>query len=314
MLLKGTRGSLLRSIDKTVDGKVFLKLDAENLSAWNVCMQGVEEHLRLAVYPDDHTLVFRGEEQTLTFSDPWLKFKDGQLTRNVLDLPCKASLAYVERCQAKFTPKNVTPGIKKRAHSNVSSDGTLTTTSTTTTQFTAERRVAVTEVAIDLTEEDGKPASSPNHKVQIIEQRVFHANTSPVSSMEGSATLSANAASPKSARMQQLERRVEAHDVRLTAIQTSVCDLDTKIVSQHQETSFHFRKFHEMLNHIHEQIVAGVAKAAPAQTEQLTVVDEELPDEDRYEEGAFNPIQHQYDWHQTWKEKLRRKVSVLTIT
>ena len=297
MLLKGVRGPLFRSMDKTVDGKVFLKLDVVNIGAWGVCKDKIAEHLRMSVHPDDHALVFSEDTQDLNFSEPWMKFKDGQLARNVIDLPSKASVDYANRCHAKFA--NQTPqGIKKRAHSNVSESTTTTATSDST--ISTNGRVSI--AAIDLTSADQNSAASPNHKVHVVEQRLFQATNSPVMSVAGTISPMTSATSPRTARMQQLESKVQAHDTKLNNIQASVSNIEDKIEKGHEATNFQFGKLEEMLAHIHGEIVAGVQSAK--KEGDGPSVPENVPMHDSEHEvsfAAYDPNARTHDWNETWR-------------
>ena len=304
MLMRGTSGPLFRSMDRTVDGKVFLKLEDTNLSAWAVRQGQLADHLRTIVHPDDLSLVFREDSQELSFSDPWIKFKDGQMARNVVDMPSRASLEYVDRCKAKFATAGVVPGsaVKKRAHSNVSSDGTATTYSTTSTNATPRFHTTPPQDAnlapIDLTRDERQAGSSPSHKVHVVEQRTYQGGDSPLSSIAGSMSPTPTAVSPKTARMQKLEQKVAAHDVKLTAIQSSVAEIDSKIDDQSKKTAFHFDRFEEMLSHIHGTIVAGISQT-PAK--EVDVSPESMQEGPHDDDGAYNPIQSSHEWNETWR-------------
>jgi len=294
---------LFRSVDRTIEGKVFLKLDASNLSAWEVRKPQLGHHLRNLVHPDDHALVFSNESQDLSFSDPWQKYKDGQLSKNVMNLPCKASLAYVDRYKEKFaTPGfQLPPILKKRAHSTVSSDSPSTfataATASSTSSATSTRSIAVKNSVnasvIDLTENQYATISSPNHKVHVVEQRAYQEQASPMSSMASSASPVPNATSPKTARMRQLEFKVESHDKKLTDIQTSVTALDDKIATQGENTSFQFNRFEEMLTHIHGTIVDGMQKLADPKTAPKTDVPMDNSLVTTEEVSTYDPIRTQ---------------------
>ena len=297
--LTGVSGPLFRSMDRTVDNKTFLKLDVTNLDAWAVRRSEVEEFLKHTVHPDDHNLVFRNATSTLAFSEPWAKFVNGRMSRNVLDVPSKESIEYVGRCTERLTTPQ-TCGLKKRAHASVSSgsNATITTSSSTASQRTHPIPT------IDLTE-DSKSASSPNHKVHVVEQRSFQHNASPISSIDGSATTPKGPPSPNTVRMQKLEDKVASHDTRLTDIQRTVTSLDEKIVTQHSETTFNFNKFSLMLNTINENILAS----ATITTMEPAVPAQDVPEDmvDEYKEflagaGAFNPNEKRSHWNQVWKE------------
>jgi hypothetical protein len=158
--LTGAAGPVLRSIDKTVDGKVFLKLDATNLDAWAIRRAELGDYLRHAVYPADHGLVFSNDTQVLAFSEPWSKYVNGRLSRNILEIPSQDSIMFAGRCAEKLKMSGQVGGLKKRVHASVSSEGTLSTSSLSTPTATSQ------PVPIDLTG-DGKPSASPTHKVLV---------------------------------------------------------------------------------------------------------------------------------------------------
>ena len=310
LLVQGTKGPLFRSLDRTVEEKVFLKIDVSNLGAWMVRKDQLGDHLKNLVHPDDHALIFRYESQELTFSEPWQKYKDGQLiSKNVMKLPCKASLAYVDRYKEKFITQGppLPPTIKKRAHSTVSSENSATQATSTTSSSTQAR---TSTSIIDLTETQFQ-VSSPNHKVHVVEQRAFQENPSPVSSMASSLSPAPLQNSPRTQRMKQLESKVESHDKKLEAIQTSVTALDTKIVSQSECTSFQFNRFEEMLNHIHGTIVSGMQQLAdkPATHVNVSMENEEFPG---FEDGAYNPIARAAEWNETWRRDQAHRLFIAT--
>eukprot|EP00590_Aulacoseira_subarctica_P004557 CAMPEP_0172417124 /NCGR_PEP_ID=MMETSP1064-20121228/3636_1 /TAXON_ID=202472 /ORGANISM="Aulacoseira subarctica , Strain CCAP 1002/5" /LENGTH=355 /DNA_ID=CAMNT_0013155243 /DNA_START=756 /DNA_END=1823 /DNA_ORIENTATION=- len=305
-----------------IEGKVFLKLDASNLSAWEVRKTQLGSHLRNLVHSDDHAFVFSNESQELSFSDPWQKYKDGQLSKNVMNLPCKASLAYVDRYKEKFaTPGfQLPPILKKRAHSTVSSDSPSTfataatvssTSSATSTQSFAVKN-SVNASVIDLTENQYATISSPNHKVHVVEQRAYQEQASPMSSMASSASPVPTATSPKTARMRQLEFKVESHDKKLTDIQTSVTVLDDKIVTQGEKTSFQFTRFEEMLSHITGTIVDGMQKMADPKTAPKTDTPMNNSLVTTEEFGLYDPIRRAAEWNETRRRDQTHRLYVAT--
>jgi len=298
MSLTGVHGPLFRSLEKTIDNKVFLKLDASNLSAWSIRKEELANHIRKWVHPEDHALIFRNEYKVLNFSEPWQKFKDGQLTRNVIDLPCIASLEYVDRCQAKLVPLSTPQGPKKRAYSNVSEGTRTTESSRSATTFSTMSGEATN--AIDLTTDDRKPSFSPSHKVHVVEQRTPAASSSVTSFAETISPMT-SATSPRTARMQHLEKKVEAHDKKLSDIQTSVSHLDVKIDKGHASTNFQFGKLEEMLAHIHGEIVAGV-QSSKQEAERLSVLEHVTMSEWEDDGGAHNPVVQSRDWNEVWRQ------------
>eukprot|EP00590_Aulacoseira_subarctica_P007452 CAMPEP_0172436470 /NCGR_PEP_ID=MMETSP1064-20121228/71739_1 /TAXON_ID=202472 /ORGANISM="Aulacoseira subarctica , Strain CCAP 1002/5" /LENGTH=662 /DNA_ID=CAMNT_0013184875 /DNA_START=584 /DNA_END=2572 /DNA_ORIENTATION=+ len=299
LLVQGTNGPLFRSMDRTIDGKVFLKMDASNVGAWTVRKDQLGDHLRSLVHPDDHALVFSDGNQELLFSEPWAKYKDGQLTKNVMQLPNKESLAYVDRYKAKFaTPETKLPPLmKKRIHSNVSSDGTSTTANTLSSAETSLGQANV----VDLTMNNRESVSSPSHKVHVVEQRVFQETTSPVSSMAGSLSSTPGVMSPKTARMHHLESKVASHDKKLNDIQTSVFSLDEKIVTQGEQSSFQFNRFEELLGQIHGTIVNSMQRLSEPNHQQTELATMDGIEVAGHEDGAYNPIQHSHDWNEEWR-------------
>lgn len=312
LLLQGTKGPLFRSMDRTTDNKVFLKLDDNNIGAWMLQKNQIGDHLRALVHPEDYSKVFTMESQELVFSEPWMKFKDGQLTKNVMQLPCKASLEYVNRYKAKFTPKEPTlpPLAKKRIHSNVSNASTTSTASATTVSSHTTSPSASAPVLpgnltnpgtiVDLTTTGSDSVASPSHKVHVVEQRAFHGTTSPMSSMDGSLASDPRNLSPKTARMHQLESKVAAHDQKLTAIQTSVSSLDAKIVSQGEQSSFQFNRFEEMLSHIHGTIVQGMQRISDPNGAQPSEMMDEIQAHEDYDD-AYDPIRKSREWNEEWR-------------
>ena len=309
LLLQGTKGPLFRSMDRTTDDKVFLKIDESNIGAWMVQKDQLGDHLRTLIHPDDHTKVFTFDSQELTFSEPWMKYKDGQLTKNITQLPCKASLEYVNRYKAKFmaAEQQLLPTVKKRIHSTVTSIASSTTATTDTSQSTAtptsnlQGQPTNRMNVVDLTANCGDSVSSPSHKVHVVEQRAFQDTTSPVSSMAGSLASDPRLLSPKTARMCQLESKVAAHDQKLQDIQTSVSSLDAKIVSQGEQSSFQFGRFKEMLSHIHGTIVQGMQHIAAPRVEQpQTATMDEMQDATEAEE-AYDPIRSSREWNEEWQ-------------
>lgn len=297
MRLTGSMGPLFRSLDRTLDNKVFLKLDVTNLDAWRVRSSELVVFLQRTVHPDDHPVVFNTSSMDIAYSDPWAKFVNGKMARNVLDIPSKASIDFVGRCAERLTTPQL-GGLKKRAHASVSCGSTATTA----VSSTASLRSSISGPAIDLTE-DTKPSASPSHKVHVVEQRPFQ-STSPISSIDGSAATSTGPSSPNTARMQKLEAKVADHDTKLGEIQRTVTSLDDKIGSQHAETTFNFNKFASMLNMINENIMAGVAATTSAQAAADSDVPAEMMDE--YQEylageGAYNPIAEHSKWNELWR-------------
>mmetsp|Transcript_3105 Transcript_3105/g.4648 ORF Transcript_3105/g.4648 Transcript_3105/m.4648 type:complete len:448 (-) Transcript_3105:21-1364(-) len=298
MRLTGTTGPLFRSIDKTADSKVFLKLDVANTDAWTVRRKQVETFLKTAVHPDDHPLVFSTPAQQLGFSDPWAKFVNGRLTRNILEIPSQDSIEFAIRCSDKLHATQI-GSIKKRMHASVSTDTTASTTSTMSTHLTP--------AMIDLTE-DSKPASSPTHKVQVVEQRSFH-SASPISSIDGTSSASPTVISPDTTRMQKLEDKVAAHDAKLKDIHQTVTMLDEKIGKQYDESSFNFNKFATLLTNINDKIIASVAPTAP--TEQK-IVEDMMTEYAEYiaGEGTYDPIAERSKWNHIYKQDMAHRSHV----
>jgi len=221
-----------------------------------------------------------------------------------MQLPCKASLAYVNRYKAKFTSEEpqLPPLVKKRIHSNVSSTNSSFTATTVSSETNASSASGVQgqsagrSPVIDLTNNYSDSVPSPSHKVHVVEQRAYQNTASPVSSMAGSLSSDPRLLSPKTARMHQLESKVAAHDQKLTDIQSSVSSLDAKIVSQGEQSSFQFGRFEEMLNHIHGTIVQGMLRAE----QPPAAIMDGMPDTTD-EDGAYNPIQNSHEWNEEWR-------------
>ena len=154
MSIPAVNGKLFRSADmtSTEEAKVFLKFDEINLSSWNHRRGALVSLLKSIVLPEDHCRVFMTVEGELSFSDPWKKVKDGKPMKNVFDIPKASSIAYTTAMLQKLpcgVPEQVT--VKKRVFGG-----------------TARRSE---EALVDLTGGE-TPVSSPNHKVQVVEQRV----------------------------------------------------------------------------------------------------------------------------------------------
>lgn len=167
---------------------------------------------------------------------------------------------------------------------------------------------------IDMTNTDSASVASPSHKVHVVEQRAYHNNASPLSSMAGSLGSLASdprALSPKTARMHQLESKVEAHDKKLTDIQVSVSSLDTKIVNQGEQTTFQFNRFEEMLNHIHGTIVQGLQISTKHPSEKpLEAIMNGMQNNMEGDDGAYNPVQHSHEWNEEWRRYQLHKIRV----
>jgi hypothetical protein len=101
--------------------------------------------------------------------------------------------------------------------------------------------------------------------------------------------------------MQHLEKKVEAHDKKLSDIQTSVSHLDVKIEKGHASTNFQFGKLEEMLAHIHGEIVAGV-QSSKQEAERLSVLEHVTTSEWEDDGGAHNPVVQSRDWNEVWRQ------------
>mmetsp|Transcript_26537 Transcript_26537/g.38046 ORF Transcript_26537/g.38046 Transcript_26537/m.38046 type:complete len:172 (+) Transcript_26537:180-695(+) len=112
--------------------------------------------------------------------------------------------------------------------------------------------------------------------------------------------------SPRSQRLKQLESKVEGHDQKLAAIQSSVASLDDKIVTQGEQTSFQFHRFEEMLGHIHGTIVSGMQKLADKPDPPTNVSME------HEEDGAYDPIRRAAEWNETWRRDQAQRLFIAT--
>ena len=226
MSVPAVTGKLFRNIDVAVaDGtKAFLKLDEINMPSWLHRRNELSLLIQSIILPEDHCRAFSTDDKTLTFSDPWRKIKDGKPSRNVFDIPNASSLAYAESMLKKLPSYEVTvPAVKKRMHSGRKSGSSNLQ-------------------EVDLTGEDTS-VSSPNHKVQVVEQR---AGTRQISS-ETEILMQQSAHTAPKSRLELLEDVVADHGQQLVEIKTSVTNLDGKIHRNHEETKFAFQDFRSVL-------------------------------------------------------------------
>ena len=292
--LTGISGPVLRSIDKTIDGKVFFKLDVGNLDAWLIRRGELGDFLRHAVHPEDHAVVFSNESQLLTYSDPWSKYTNGRLARNILEIPSQDSIDFANKCAEKLRTSSQTLGVKKRAHASVSSSSTPSTASLSTSSSSNLSQ----NIPIDLTG-DSTPSESPTHKVQVVEQRPFQTSTSPISSIDGSSAAPTATESPSTARLQNLENKVAAHEEKLHHIQQSVTSLDSKLDQQHAESNFNFGKFATMLNNINNTIIAHMTPLDnPSNTPMQA---------DHNDGSDFDPDEERRKWNMIWKQDMAHR-------
>jgi len=230
-------GKLFRSVDRISpdDPKILLTMDESNLTAWTYRQKTLADMLKALVFEEDHCRVFRTRQAALGFSDPWRKYRDGHIKKNVMDIPSAISIAYAEEVMQKLPDfGTVQPFLKKRMHGSVAT-GTA-------------------KDAIDLTVEGATPVSSPSHKVQVVEQRAQSFGP-PATVVQGTSTVSST--TQEDARFVAIESVVSEHGVKLNELQSGMVELNDKINANHGETRSAFSDFHSLLQEIKNTVQKG---------------------------------------------------------
>lgn len=268
MSIPAVNGKLFRSVDMTStdDVKLFLKFDEINLSSWNHRRSGLTGLLKSIVLPEDYSRVFLSEDD-LSFSDPWRKVKDGKPMKNVFDIPNASSIAYTAAMLQKLPV--IPESIKKRGYEGLVA--------------------APAENLVDLTAGD-TPVSSPNHKVQVVEQGV-QAKGNEGTPFRAEPQLSTD----ESTRIDKLEAVVTDHGKQLIEIKASVTNLDGKVHHNHEESKYIFSDFKQVLMDIRSTVgmPSTTVNDVPMHQQDATGSPRSVP---TMVSGCYNPTAEKAMW------------------
>lgn len=213
--------------------------------------------------------------------------KDGKPTKNLFDVPNESSIAYVAKILKKLPQEGVAQTqAKKREHGDIDSTGKV-----------------VDEV--DLTMDDS-PVGSPNHKVQVVEQRSSGHSTT----MEHPMMPATPQQSKENTRIDKLEEVVADHGKQLVEIKASVTNLDGKVHRNHEEAKYIFTDFRAVLNEIREAVHRVPVEE---KTKENNLVRNDSPSSaetwtsTHYDPGCYNPFEEK----EKWMEKIRHHEAIV---